>query len=111
MGYFKQIDIENKEREEFGALDFDNHIMNDDDTWWHEQDAQMRAEELEHIEAAAEIQEYRTRIHVMKAYEYIMILFLIALAYVGIMGYREAYLLITSCAVIVAGWHEVTREE
>jgi hypothetical protein len=61
MGYFSELDIEINEIDaieatEERALDFDekNYL---DGAWWAEQDAEMRQEEIEHVEAQAEIQE------------------------------------------------------
>lgn len=45
------------------ALDFDNHSPEcaDNHEWWRQQDNDMRRQEIEQIEIAAEIQEYRNQ--------------------------------------------------
>ena len=76
MGYFSELDIEmqNEEIEARGieaeqleqeidfdwqaeqAVDFDENNYTDG-AWWAEQDAELRAAEVAHVEAQAEIQE------------------------------------------------------
>ena len=67
MGYFseKQIEMEElelaeEENQEDMSCHFDerNYL---DGGWWANQDAEMREEELAHIELLAEIQEYRSQ--------------------------------------------------
>ena len=70
MGYFSEMAIElsdsllsdsmdnwqKEQAKDENALDFDERNYTDG-AWWAEQDAEMQAEELAHIEAQAEIQE------------------------------------------------------
>ena len=61
----QMIELEEKEEREAleqMALDLDEIAkILDTDEWWREQDRDMEKEELEMIEALAEIQEYRTK--------------------------------------------------
>jgi hypothetical protein len=65
MGYYseKQIEMEElEEAQEEASLHFDERNYTDG-AWWSNQDAEMREEEIAHVERQAEIQEYRTQGH------------------------------------------------